>query len=347
MDEPKRHPSTSGEPDLAGSEPIEALTGAPSPPSRPLLRVIFLNPEGLRAGWRLLIFLVVAFAVLSGVRLLSHLLGLRAPGGILGPLDTIEGESLLFMSVFAATAFMWKVEERSFADYALPLRGTFGRRFWEGVVWGLAALSALLFVMWLGRGFALGRIILGGREIIYYGGLWALAFLAVAFFEEFLMRGYALFTLTTGIGFWPSAVALSSLFGALHLGNSGETWVGALSAGLIGLFFCLTVRRTGSLWFAIGFHAAWDYAESFIYSVPNSGIIVPGHLMDSSFGGPRWLTGGHIGPEGSVFVFPLIGLLSLAFARLNTQARFPGPTAPASSAPAETSRAVDASSAPG
>ena len=157
----------------------------------------------------------------------------------MGPLETIEGESLLFVSVFAAAAFMGKVERRSFADYALPLRGAFGRRFWEGVVWGLAALSALVLVMWLGHGFGVNRIMLGGREIFSYGGLWALAFLAVAFFEEFLMRGYALFTLTTGIGFWPSAVALSLLFGAVHLGNSGETWVGALSAGLVGLFFCL------------------------------------------------------------------------------------------------------------
>jgi len=263
----------------------------------------------------------------------------------LGPLDTIEGETLLFVSVFAAAAFMGKVERRSFADYALPLRGAFGRRFWEGVVWGLAALSALVLVMWLGHGFGVNRILLGGREIFLFGGLWALAFLAVAFFEEFLMRGYALFTLTTGIGFWLSAVALSFLFGAVHLGNSGESWVGGVSAGLIGLFFCLTVRRTGSLWFAIGFHAAWDYAESFIYSVPDSGIMVPGHLMDSSFGGPRWLTGGHIGPEGSVFVFPLIGLLSLAFARLNKEARFPGPWAPVSSAPAEASQDVDASNA--
>ena len=328
MDEPKGQPSASGEPDLAGPQPMGSLIGPPPPPSWPLLRVTFLNPQGLRAGWRLLIFLVLAFAVLSGIGRLCHLLGLRGPGGILGPLETIEGESLLFVSVFAAAAFMGKVERRSFADYALPLRGAFGRRFWEGVVWGLAALSALIFVMWLGHGFTIRRIILGRQEIIYNGGLWALAFLAVAFFEEVLMRGYALFTLTTGIGFWPSAVALSLLFGAVHLGNSGESWVGGLSAGLIGLFFCLTLRRTGSLWFAIGFHAVWDYAESFIYSVPDSGIMVPGHLMDSTFGGPRWLTGGHIGPEGSVFVFPLLGLLCLAFARLNKEARFPGPAAP-------------------
>ena len=283
----------------------------------PILKSAFLSPEGLHAGWRLLLFMGLACTVLLLLGRLSRLLGLRIGGGLFEPVAAIEGESVLFFSVFAAAAVMAKLERRSLAQYALPLKGAFG------------------------------RVVLGGHDLIRYAGLWAMAFLAVAFFEEFAVRGYALFTMTTGIGFWPSAILLSGLFGAVHLENSGESWVGGLSAGLIGLFFCLTLRRTGSLWFAVGFHAAWDYAESFIYSVPDSGIMASGHLMDSSFGGPRWLTGGHIGPEGSVFVFPLLGLLSIAFARLNKEARFPGPAAPASNPPAEMSRAGYASSPPG
>lgn len=313
----------------------------------PILKSAFLSPEGLRAGWRLLLFMGLARTVLLLLGRLSRLLGLRIGGGLFEPVAAIEGESVLFFSVFAAAAVMAKLERRSLAQYALPLKGAFGRRFWEGAVWGLAALSLLIITIRLGHGYAFGRVVLGGHDLIRYAGLWAMAFLAVAFFEEFAVRGYALFTMTTGIGFWPSAILLSGLFGAVHLENSGESWVGGLSAGLIGLFFCLTLRRTGSLWFAVGFHAAWDYAESFIYSVPDSGIMASGHLMDSTFGGPRWLTGGHIGPEGSVFVFPLLGLLSLAFARLNKEARFPGPTAPASNPPAEMSRAGYASSPPG
>ncbi|PYV14215.1 MAG: CPBP family intramembrane metalloprotease domain-containing protein [Acidobacteria bacterium] len=291
---------------------------------------MFLNDEGLRAGWRLLLFIGLALAVLFLLGRLSHLLGVRIAAGLFGPLTAIEGESLLFFSVFAAAAVMAKLERRSLAHYALSLKGAFGRRFWEGAVWGLAALSLLMIAIWLGHGYSFGSVALAGRELLKYAALWAAAFLAVAFFEEFLMRGYALFTLATGIGFWPAALLLSCLFGTLHLGNLGESWVGGLSAGLIGFFFCLTVRRTGSLWFAIGFHAAWDYGESFIYSVPDSGSMVPGHLMESSFRGPAWLTGGSIGPEGSVFVFVLIGLLCLAFDRLNPEVRFPAVTAPAS-----------------
>jgi membrane protease YdiL (CAAX protease family) len=106
---------------------------------------------------------------------------------------------------------------------------------------------------------------------------------------------------------------LSGLFGATHLGNQGEGWVGALSVFAFGIFGCFTLGRTGNLWFIIGFHAASDYAETFIYSTPDSGLLAQGHLLNSSFHGPRWLTGGTIGPEGSVMVFVMFVLMFALF----------------------------------
>ena len=81
----------------------------------------------------------------------------------------------------------------------------------------------------------------------------------------------------------------------------------------IGLFFCFTVRRTGTLWFAIGLHASWDWAQSYVYGVADSGMMAQGHLLNPSFQGPAWLTGGSVGPEGSVLVFVVIGLLFAVF----------------------------------
>ena len=218
---------------------------------------------------------------------------------------------------------MARIEGRSLADYALPARGAFGARFWRGVLWGFVALTTLLLAVSAARSFSFGSVVLGGSKLVFYAGAWALAFLAVGFSEEFIFRGYALYTLTTGIGFWPAAILLSTVFGAIHLGNGGESRVGALAAGLMGLFFCFTVRRTGDLWFAIGLHAAWDYSESFIYSVPDSGAMVPGHLLNSSFHGPRWLTGGTVGPEGSALVFVILAAMFVVFNRLHRQVKFP------------------------
>jgi membrane protease YdiL (CAAX protease family) len=90
-----------------------------------------------------------------------------------------------------------------------------------------------------------------------------------------------------------------------------------LAAAFIGLFFCLTLRRTGNLWFAVGFHAAWDWGETFFYSVPDSGMTSPGHLLSSTLHGPTWLSGGGVGPEGSVLCFAVIALAWTLFAKVH------------------------------
>ena len=306
--------------DSAESEtPVEAQTlhGETGQWKSALLEV-FIGPNGFRAGWRLLLFILIAAIVgflLSGI--------LRGVAHGLAPMSFILGEGIGILSLVLAGGMMARIERRSFADYALPLRGAFGARFWFGALWGFAALSALLLTVRAGHAFSFGTVALGGARLAGYAALWAIAFLLVALFEEFLMRGYALHTLTTGMGFWPSAVLLSVIFGAGHLRNPQESWAGGLAATLIGLFFCLTVRRTGDLWFAIGLHAMWDYSESFLYSVPDSGVMVEGHLLNSSFHGPTWLTGGSVGPEGSALVFVVMGVMFVVFDRLYPKARFP------------------------
>ena len=109
-----------------------------------------------------------------------------------------------------------------------------------------------------------------------------------------------------------------------HRSNEGEQWTGLLAAAAIGLFFCLTLRRTGSLWFAVGFHAAWDWGETFVYSVPDSGTVFPGHLLKSSFHGPGWLTGGMVGPEGSLLCFMVIAVVWGVFARAYREVKYAG-----------------------
>jgi membrane protease YdiL (CAAX protease family) len=187
--------------------------------------------------------------------------------------------------------------------------------FWAGAVWGLMAITALLLVLRAVHAFYFGPVVLHGVRVWKFAAFWAVYFVVVGIFEEFLLRGYALYTLARGWGFWPAAAVLSLMFGVIHMRNPGETWIGLLGVVAIGMFFCLTLYRTGSLWFAVGFHAFWDWGQTFLYSVPDSGTVEPGHLMRPGFQGGDWLTGGSVGPEASVMCFLVIAGVAGVFAR--------------------------------
>lgn len=294
----------------------------PAPPARSIGEKIFIGPGGIRAGWRFLIF-VILFAALqflfrACLRLIPalHRLLTTATQGTLTPSFELIFEIVAIATVFLAAYIMSRIEKRRFAEYGIPGRGAFGQLFWQGVIWGLALESVEMVIIYGLGGYSFGGLALSGSALAHYAAVWAIGFVLVGIAEEFTFRGYAQFTLATGMGFWPAAVLLSALFGAIHLGNPGEGWVGALSVMLFGLFACFTLRRTGNLWFAIGLHAASDYAETFIYSVPDSGMLAKGHLLNASFHGPKWLTGGSIGPEGSVIDFVLFLLSFVLFAWL-------------------------------
>lgn len=302
------------------TEPAEAVTSSSN--HTPLNRV-FVNPQGeVRAGWRLLIYVIlvaavtVVFAVL--VRILVALHAFRIPSGpvVLRPAPQIATEALQFLAVLVPALIMGRLERRSLGDYGLALRHHALRQFLIGLVWGLALISAVIGVIALLHGYDMGQLSLSTAGIAEYGFAWLVGFVLVGFFEEFSFRGYTQFTAATGIGFWPAAVILSAAFGGIHLRNPGEGLVGALQVFLVAMFFCLTLRRTGSLWFAIGAHATFDWGETFLYSVPNSGLVAVGHLSTASLHGARWLTGGTVGPEGSVICFVGLGVSIVLFAWL-------------------------------
>jgi CAAX protease family protein len=280
------------------------------------LRFIFFNQREVRSGWRLLVYIVLAVLFLLGLQFAATWLHLPLPTKEMKPIGMLVAELLSVTAAFGAAALLGLFEHRSIGVYGLPAREAFRGRFWQGVVWGLVMVSAIVLLIHAGGGYSFGRIDMDRGAILHYAALWGVVFLTVGFFEEFLFRGYTQFTLASGVGFWPAAILLSAGFGGAHLMNPGEGPVGALSVFTIAMFFCLTLRRTGSLWFAVGLHAAFDWGETFLYSVPNSGIVAPGHLSNSSLHGARWLTGGSVGPEGSVMAFAVMGAAFIVFAVL-------------------------------
>jgi len=311
-----------------GNEPKDSAASEDSPHPGPVFavasqpsyaRVLLLGPDGLRSGWGFA-FYALAFLLLQRLVNSGVAEWVRWSPHISPRIAEALFEFAGLVAAVIPAILLGRIENRPWRVYGLPLSKALGRLFWIGALWGFAGITLLIVSLYGFRDFDFGHLAMHGTRLAKFALYWSLMFLLVGLFEEFLLRGYTQFTLGRGIGFWPAAVTLSISFGLVHLANEGEHWPGLLAAACIGLFFCLTLRRTGNLWFAVGFHAAWDWGETFFYSVPDSGMVAPGHLLNSSLHGPAWLTGGSVGPEGSAFCFVVIALLWVAFDRMYPRA---------------------------
>jgi len=235
---------------------------------------------------------------------------------VLSPRFQFFGELASLLSALFAAWIMSRIENRRMGVYGLPLWDAFGKQFWLGCFFGLCEILLLIGLIAAFGGYSFGSLAEHAGAIAKWALFWGAFFVLVGLFEEFLFRGYALYTLADGIGFWPAAVLLSLSFGAVHFQNSGEGWIGVAGVVFVGLFWSFTLKRTGSLWFALGMHATFDFGETFLFSVPDSGMIFPGHLSNATLHGPNWLTGGAPGPEGSVFDFLILAVFFFVFDRL-------------------------------
>lgn len=289
---------------LTSISPLETRRESP-------LRDIFVGRNGIYPGTRWLIYLAMAWTVfeieawlITSIQSRLSVLWWRM----------ITEVSLMLAAVLPALVVA-RIEDRPFGDFGLPARRAFRRNFWVGTLWGIVSLTVLMLALRVAGAFEFGSLALHGARIWKFAVYYGVFFLITGVFEDFLLRGYSQWVLAKGMNFWPAAALLSISFGALHGTNAGEAKTGLVAAGMIGFFLCLTLRRTGDLWWAVGFHMAWDWGESYLYSVPDSGTLLPGHLLTSSFHGPVWLTGGSVGPEGSYLVFVVIGALWVLFDR--------------------------------
>ena len=284
----------------------------------------FIGTRGVRSGWRVLLFgsllVGVIGALIIGVRAVRARLAFPpSVGHVLTPGRALLNEACFMLAVILTTAVFARFERRDFADYGLPLDSTVGRRFLEGLLWGVAMMSFVLLVLGLTGNFHFGAVVLTPGRIATYAVAWAIFFVMVGVAETFAFSGYPLFALSRSLGFWPAAASLALVFGAIHfVANSGENWLGSVSLAVVGLLVAFTLQQTGNLWFAIGMHAAWDWAQSFLYGVADSGVAFAGHLLDPTWRGSTWMTGGTAGPEASVVT--VLGYV-IAFALIKV--RFP------------------------
>lgn len=266
------------------------------------MKKIFHNGKELRAGWRLVLFCVLVFGFFFLFRTGAEHLSLPED---LHPVSLIVFDAGMLAVALLATAIMARIEHRSLAVYGIPrLHDLFGRMFWKGVIWGLVMPAAAIFMMFLAGGYRVRGLNLTGVALLKFAVLWVIANLFIGFGEEILFRGYFLYTWADGIGFWPAAILNAVGFGALHyFTKPDERWEDWVAVTLITIFVTLALRRTGSLAFPIGMHAAFDFQNLYVFSGMNGGLFATGRLLKAGFPGSNRITGGLLGPEASWFTF--------------------------------------------
>jgi membrane protease YdiL (CAAX protease family) len=175
---------------------------------------------------------------------------------------------------------MARIENRQLFSFGYTGEHTLVRLV-SGVFWGLLVLSTLIAVLWKSHLLVFDGLSQTGLTAWKYALAWALVALLAGTFEESLLRGYLQYTLARGVGFWWAALLLSVAFALWHISNGGESPLGLLVVGAGGFVFCLSLWYTKSLWWAVGFHAGWDWGQLYLYGTPTSGLLTEGHLLVS------------------------------------------------------------------
>lgn len=134
--------------------------------------------------------------------------------------------------------------------------------------------------------------------------------------EEVATRGWLLTRIAARTNL-PLAIGISSsLFGILHLGNSGVTFISLLNIVLDGVLAGLLLIYTDSIWLVVAQHGTWNYVQGNLLGFQVSGTGADASIFSFTMGsGPDWLTGGEFGAEGSI-ITTLVLLLSVVMVYL-------------------------------
>lgn len=255
-------------------------------------------------------FLVLATALLAGSAWSLHALGVsfhdKSP--VEKPI-AIAGTWLALALTLLATWIMARIEGRSWLDFGLRGGPRALRQFVSGLLIGLVSMIGIALAIRFAGGMTI-RSADFSPAALGLGLLWAIGFFGTGLFEETLFRGYLLKRLGEATPFPVAIVATSLLFGLAHLSSGFDAGLALVDAVLVGGILAISIQLTGSLWWAIGFHAAWDWVESYVLGAADSGLRAEGALFHADPAGPVWLSGGASGPEGSLITFA-VGVVAL------------------------------------
>lgn len=261
------------------------------------IKAWFINPEEarLRAGWRIVVFLLALSAVMA---VLMVVIRTVTGSGVL--LSKLTSEFLTYAAVFGVSWGMlaW-IDRRPLRAIGLGLHERTLTELVQGIVLG-AVMMGVIFVVTLVLGmseFQLKPLTLA--QALSMTSFSLAEFTVVAIGEELLFRGYLFQTLAEGTSRLIAVIAFSLFFGFVHKSNPNATTFSLINIAIAGVWLSAAYVKTRGLWLPIGLHFSWNFFQNHVFSFPVSGL----QMSDTQLGvlrdrGPEWITGGAFGPEG-------------------------------------------------
>ncbi|GAB2539459.1 CPBP family intramembrane glutamic endopeptidase [Rhodanobacter koreensis] len=172
-----------------------------------------------------------------------------------------------------------------------------------GLAIGLSVMAAAILVIVAMNDASVSFGSQSDVSAMKFGVGWLLADLVGALGEELYGRAAILLVAERFLG-WKGAILVSGvMFFIIHLGNPGASVIWLVRLGIQGMLLAYAVYRTGSLWWSVGYHTGWNWASAPLFGAAGSGYLDQGHLFNFLPHGSALLTGGAVGPEGSILAF--------------------------------------------
>ncbi len=254
-----------------------------------------LGVGGLRPFWRFLISSVAVVLAFLSLSLLPHVQRLGRP--IQSLLEDAWLAVALLLAFKALTKFL---DRKPLKSIGLALYS----RWWLDLGIGLGLGAAMILAVAISERL-LGLVVFSRNpqpagEVGLSGLFFFALLLLAAINEELAFRGYPFQRLVESIGPVAAVVVLSALFGIVHLGNPGHTWISTINTALVGIPLSVAYLRTRALWLSIALHFSWNFLLGYGLGLPVSGFRLARSVLVPKVHGAGWLTGADYGPEASV-----------------------------------------------
>jgi uncharacterized protein len=222
-------------------------------------------------------------------------------GGVLSPVPTLVSGALLLGAILAASALtLHFFDNRPLSTIGIPLSGPWALQILIGVAGG--ALTPLIFFVLASRwsNVHVSRVPVNLDSLLSATLPGLAAVFLLAFHEELLFRGYFMQLISQSGGRLLASVITGILFGLAHGGNPAADPAGLIFTAVSGVLLAWLIFRSGSVWMAGGYHAAWNASGYFVLGLSVSGTSMPGSWIHTTVSGSRWVTGGSYGFESSL-----------------------------------------------